>query len=148
MTDMSWAERKAIFAEIKSALSFLEKDLLKPVRIDDDSRESVLKYVMDPLTVEFNVIWEDDPGIYSIVARTVDGEIPPGYYRFEGRLMRVPLTSALKKGTDEDKAISRKLEALVRQKAEVRRQIAENAEAIRSVMRRAVEFHGLIFADD
>jgi hypothetical protein len=139
--------RDAVLDDIRSSLSFLDARLLRPVVIVDDPRETVVVHTLDPMTTEINVLWSDLQ-LYVLLARTVDGRRPPGYYRHEGRQMRVPLTVALRKGTEADQAAAIDLERLIRRRADIHRQIAVTAKAIRRVTGRAsADFHRMTFAD-
>jgi len=102
-------ERGNVIALAKSEFRFLEGVVGRGVEVEDEAWRSVLAYVLGAITVEVELDWREKR-VFVLVCRTVDGGRPPGYYRYDGRLMRVSLFDALNSGGSEhDKAIARRV---------------------------------------
>ncbi|MBC6458888.1 hypothetical protein [Actinomadura sp. HBU206391] len=62
--------------------------------LDERGTQTVLAYVRPEITLELELDWREETA-FMLVCRTVGGRPPPGYYRHDGRLMRMHLAEAL-----------------------------------------------------
>jgi hypothetical protein len=92
--------------------------------------------------------WRDQVA-HVLLGRTVNGKRPPGYYRHDGRRMRVSLTQALSNGDQQDQAIASRLRTATRQRgaAAIRPKIDVFATELRGLVHRLPEYHEQLFAD-
>lgn len=93
-------DRDEIIGLARSSFAFLQG---RPAEVVDDFWLPTLVYPIGPVTVEVELD-RGDQIVHVLIGRTVNGHRPPGYYRHDGRLMRVQFTDALDGGGEPDRA--------------------------------------------
>lgn len=140
--------RDEIVSHAREAFGFLGRAGARPVTADDRSTATTLVYVLDPVTVEVELDWQE-AAAFLLIGRTVDGKRPPGYYVHDGKRMRVHLAEVLGSGTDEDRAVAQRLREVTRQSGPdaMRAQIQAYAEALHRLLDRLPEVRERYFGD-
>nr|WP_221377190.1 hypothetical protein [Actinoplanes polyasparticus] len=140
--------RSSLLEYARESFKFIEPLAGRAAIVDDRPWRSVLIYVIGSTTVEVELDWWDQ-GALVLPGRTVNGKRPPGYYRHDGRRMRVILTLALDDGDAQDRATAARLRSITRQRgaAAIRPQIDVFATELRGLVDRLPEFHERLFAD-
>jgi len=101
-------DRDEIIGSARSSFAFLQG---RPAEVVDDFWLPTLVYPIGPVTVEVELD-RGDQIVHVLIGRTVNGHRPPGYYRHDGRLMRVQFTDALDGGGEPDRAAARRVRAV------------------------------------
>ena len=104
------SDHQSVVAEARSAFQFLERRGAT-IQAEDRPDRTILAYVENPLTYEVELDWREGAA-FLLVAQTVNGDRPGGYYTDEGRRVRVHLLEALRKAGVSSPENERCLEAV------------------------------------
>jgi hypothetical protein len=99
--------RSDVTALLRSSLTFLEERPGGRVEVEESGLLTVIAYVFDELVIEVSVDWRDLVATY-FVARSVNGQRPPGYLVHDGVRMRYRLSELLPRSGDGAAARSSK----------------------------------------
>jgi hypothetical protein len=140
--------RGEIVSHARGAFEFLGRAGGRPVAVDDRSTATTLVYVLDPVTVEVELDWQE-AAAFLLLGRTVAGKRPPGYYMHDGKRMRVHLAEVLGAGTQEDRAAAQRLRQVTKLSGPdaMRAQLQEYAEALHRLLDRLPEVGARYFGD-
>lgn len=130
-------DRSEIVAHAQHELDFLRTDFGFRLEVEDGAAQTVMAYVGDRYTLELELDWRERAA-FLLVARTENGQRPPGYYVHAGRRVRTHLTAVLDGGDAEDRLLADVLRAAVKDsgQAAMERQIGRYAAALADVLRR------------
>jgi hypothetical protein len=107
MTAHNNRTREEILAMADSAFSFLDETATRKARFVGTT--TVVAYVVGAITIELEFDWRERSA-FLLVARTVSGERPPGYYTHNGVRMRRHLANVLADyGGPHEKELAAKL---------------------------------------
>lgn len=147
----SEVDHDEVIAHVRRSFAFLEDDVVVKVRVKDGALDCLITYVTALISVEVHVEWHDPIAVVSI-ARTIGRRPAPGWQLHEGRLMRVYLGEALRRGDETDWAVLREWtqrhgKRRKRGQADVLNSITEQAEIVHGMRDRFAFFHARLFPD-
>jgi hypothetical protein len=105
--------RNEIIGFARDALGFLADAAGAKLEVKDGASQTVLAYVVGPLTYEVELDWRERVAVL-LVCRTIDGHRPPGYYTHGGERVRVHLAQALSSGDEDDRRAAERLRSAPR----------------------------------
>ena len=100
-------DQAGILSTARVLFGFLEEKGAR-VLVVPRSGQTIVAYISDPLTFEVELDWRDRAA-YLLVARTVGGHRPPGYYMHAGNRMRLHLIEALRRSKSLNAATETRL---------------------------------------
>jgi hypothetical protein len=110
------AERDRVVSAARGLFAFLEERGAS-VEEEESSDMTVIAYIDDQATFEVELDWLEGAA-FLLVARTIAGHRPPGYYVSEGRRVRVHLIEALRKAGLLDAPMERRLKDVMKDSGE------------------------------
>ncbi|WP_162907670.1 hypothetical protein [Allorhizocola rhizosphaerae] len=153
-TSESAAVRKAeLVAVVHDEFRFLEAlEAQGGCRVEVDGGDpdrTVLAYIVGPLTFEVELDWQELCA-FLLIARTVEGGRPPGYYMHEGKRMRVQFHDALTQTGYPDQARLAALRAATAGSGPqaMRHQISELAGTLRESRQHLIAQRSRLFGDE